>query len=505
MKTPFFALCIFLFSTVTLYYQAPFFFHDMRSADTVYHAAKIARTMEGDPFVDPFSGTKTLYPPLFHLLGAKTASFLGYRPETMIHVFGITTHILLSLSLFVLGYAVFQDIKKAALFYLLFSLIVYAPATKYHLLQGPATLSHPFVFFGMAFILFFWTHKNNLNLYLGAFFLGLACQLWWFNLFFAVPFLSISLFHFRSVRPLFFFVLPFLFTAYHLYSVKEILPFYGSSGEKIPFSFIGTFFLRGQGDYLETLPPWKWNYDPYFSPLKTARDVINFLFFFALSLPGSLFLFFSSFYLFFKKNLTKQTSTLFLCFLAAFLFSALLQIVGNSAHLYRVQLYSHTLLLLFVLATLPSFKFQKTALFLGGFFTLWHVLHNPMTILQNDFVKNEDKEAVSLLKTLSSNERIFFTDTSYRALIFATPFYSLVGNKDGRYYFQDPVSAKAMKEGYLDITRLKNANTALNDFAIKYLGFNKQDPAEKILLKAYLPQGDIVFENAKWTLLKKRT
>lgn len=508
------SLAVFFLSTLILALQAPFFFHEMRSADTVYHAAKIARVQEGGLFVDPFSGTKTLYPPLFHLIGAKSASLTNLTAEEIIHVLGVFTYILLCLSLFFLGFAVFQNVAKASLFFLLFSLIAYAPATKYLLLQGPATFSHPFVFFGMGFLFFFREKEKSSLLYLGAFFLAAACQLWWFNLFFALPFFLLFLFFMRAkiskktfAFSILFFVLPFLFTAFHLLAIKEVLPSYARANEKKNYlSFIGTFFLRGQGDYLETLAPWKWNYDPVSSPLKTSRDVVNFIFFFLFSLTSSLFMFFSSLYLFFRK---KDLSRLLLAlFIAAFLFSALLQLAGNSAHLYRVQLYSHTLLLLFALCALPINwnKAMPLAIVAGSFFTLWHVLHNPNTIGKKDWHSNEDKEAAHWLTSLpdAKEKRHFFTDASYRSLVTMAPFYSLVGNRQGRYYFQDPKSADAMEGAYISIHRFSEWEKAVQDYHIEYLGFNKYDPAERVLLKKYRSKGKIFFENAKWTILKIR-
>lgn len=495
-----FAICILLLSI-----QAPFFFHDVQSADTVYHAAKIVKVLGGSLFTDPFTGTHTLYPPLFHLIGASLALFL--TPIATIHVLGVLTFALLAASLFFLGYSVFQNSKQASLFALLFSFIVYAPAAKYSLLQGPATFSHPLVFFGMGFMFSYRHSKKLSSIYTSALSLSLACQIWWFNLFFAPVFFVFSLMLMQVPKKecrlaAFFFAIPFLFTLFHLYSIQDVLFAYGSEKREVLslLDFFKTFFLRGQGDYLETLPPWKWSYDhTEYSMMKTFRDVINFSFFFLIALPGALFMFFAALFLFFtKKDLPFFTRSLFILFMASFFFSMALTLMGNSAHLYRVQLYSHTLLLLFLIQTIPV---KRGLIILGSVFTIWHVLHNPLTIGKSTSIRLEDQDVAKAIESFS-DKRLFFTDTSYRSLITLTPFYSLVGNGDGRYYFQDPQSAARFKAAYENIVQIADWKKALADFDIKILGFNKLDPQESILQSYYAEKGEIVYENPKWILIK---
>ena len=499
-RTTLFACLIFGISALLLALQPPFFFHEIRSPDTVYHAAKIAKVLDGSLFTDPFTGTLTLYPPLFHIAASGIAWFLS--PDAALHILGVLTFILLSSSLIFLGYSVFQNSRQASVFALLFSLIVYAPATKYILLQGPATLSHPLIFFSMG-ALFFYRQTERLHwLLTSALFFGLACQMWWFNLFFALPFLLISLSGVskkNTLLAILLFILPFSFTAFQLYLIREVLPDYHEVSQEKTRSLLdafSTFFLRGQNDYLETLPPWKWHYDHGLnSHLKTARDSVNFAFFFLISLPAALFMFFASIFLFFKN----KDRLLFYLFLGSFFFSLGLIFIGNSAHLYRVQLYSHTLLLLYIMQTIPI---HRSMMALGAVFTLWHVMHNPLLIGKTDWIPQEDRELAHILEPLAENERFFFLDASYRSLVTITPFYSLVGNKDGRYYFQDPKSAKSMKDAYQNIEHRAEWKQALETFNIKYLGFNKLDSQEALLLDLYRKEGEILYENAKWVLLK---
>lgn len=513
------AFLTFLASTALLSLQAPFYFHEIQSADTVYHAARIDRLLLGQAVVDPFSGTETIYPPLFHLIGALLASLFQLNGEGAIRALGIVSHLFLSSSLLFFSYGFFQNMRLASLFFLFFSFIQYAPATKYLLLQGPATFSHPLVFFGMGAFFFFQKNQKRSWLVLSSFLLSLACQMWWFNLFLAAPFLSIGLFIERKsllkggfLAASLSFLLPFLVTFLHLYSIRETLPLYliETKQEKralIP-SFLSTLFLKGQADYLEALPPWKWSYDPNHSWMKTGRDIINFIFYFFLSLPSSIFILSAAAYLTFKKWI--PLSQAFLLFGTLF-FSIFLLMKGNTAHLYRVQLYTNAFALLLLMHALsffetPSKRYGTGLKFLAScavFFTLWHVLHNPLTIGKAEFHSSEDREAALFIEGIqkAKDQRVFFTDSAYRSLVVLTPFYSLVGNKSGSYYFQDPVSSFQMEEAYTAAVKEGSLQEAIERFHIRFFGFDNTDPTDRLLLKRYRNQGEVVFENKKWTLI----
>ncbi|CRX38758.1 hypothetical protein [Estrella lausannensis] len=514
------ALFTFLLSSLLLLMQAPFFFHDMRSADTVYHAARIDRTLLGQPLIDPFSGTETVYPPFFHLMGAGLASVFHLTGEETIHFLGMATYIFLALSLFFFAYSLLQDTRLASLFCLFFSFVHYAPSTKYLLLQGPATFSHPFIFLGMGAYFHFRNTKNARWLYTGAFLLAVGCQIWWFNLFLAAPFLATALTAERGFltkkvvfRTILCFLLPFFATLCQLYLIRHTLPNYLQEGEKATREllrpFVSTLLLKGQGDYLETLPPWKWHYDPHTSWMKTGRDAVNFVFFFLLSLPSSLFIPLAACYLTLRK---KIAIPLFLLFLLPLLFSILLLFKGNTAHLYRVQLYTGALALLLLIGAISSMEVPikalrqgvKTLAFLACFFTLWHVLHNPLTIGKREFHLPEDQETALYIRKLPAGEkeRILFTDSSYRSLVTLTPFYSLVGNRNGSYYFQDPVTSRKMEQAYQTFIGGRHSQENIEEYPIRLMGFDKTDPVERLLLKRYRNEGEVAFENAKWTLLK---
>lgn len=514
------ALSTFLLSTFFLYLQAPFFFHDIRSADTVYHAARIDRTLLSQPLIDPFSGTETVYPPLFHLLGAGVASLFHLSGEETIHFMGVATYIFLTLSLFFFAYSLLQDVRLSALFCLFFSFIQYAPATKYLLLQGPATFSHPFIFLGMGAFFFFKNTENVKWLYAAAFLLALGCQIWWFNLFLSAPFLAVGLLTERSLltktvvfKTALVFLVPFLGTFYQLYLIRSTLPDYLQEGERASGSplrpFLSTLLLKGQGDYLETLPPWKWHYDPHSSLMKTGRDIVNFGFYFLIALPSSLFILLAVCFLALRK---KIAPSLFLLFLGPLLFSTLLLTKGNTAHLYRVHLYTSALSLLLLISTFSTMEVSsctvkrglKTLALLACFFTVWHVLHNPLTIGRRAFHLPADEEAALYIGQLpmEEKERILFTDSSYRSLVTLTPFYSLVGNRNGSYYFQDPVSSLKMEQAYQAFISGSGWKEIIGSYNIRVMGFDKTDPVERLLLKRYRKEGDVVFENTKWTLLK---
>ena len=551
------ALITFLMGGLILYVQAPFCFHYLCSADTVYHAAKILRVQEGEWFTDPFSGTLTLYPPLFHILFGTISNWLHFNAYETIHLAGMVTYVGTYGALFYLFWTIQRDINSVCASLLLFGLIVYAPSTRFMLLQGPGTFSAIFMILGIASILHYWNDQRILLLFSGTFFLAFAVSLWWFNFFAAAGFLVVVaglwLFwkrgysHKQSLVIVGGLMLPLLFTAWHLYEIRDVLPAYLKESRTTASVFeairecASCYLHKGSGYYLESLPPWRWNEtDEVISTSKLLRDVLNFIQYFLVVLPFHILIIGASIYYFFdmRNKMDSQSRFLRMVWLAAFaifLFSGIVLYVGNGAHLYRVQFFTAILLLGYVVEVVrQSFSISNAKIFTSFLIVVavlcsfWNLIHNPLTSSSGMKLDPDREEVVALIRSLPKHkdQRIFAMEETLRELTPFVTFISFVGNHNGTYYFQDPVSSKQFHDDYLTIQSLSDASMqALKRNQVQYLVFKKDvknnaaalnnDSAwrntekrlhenEDDVLRYYQDRSNIILQNDAWVVLKMR-
>src|SRR4029450_1858573 len=125
-------------AAAALLWQGPFAFY---SPDVRYHTSRILRSSEGELFVDPFAGTLTIYPGLFHFLWGRVQRATGWnalqiaRLASALNVVGILG------AFFFLARQALRDRERAALATLALPLVLFAPTGRYVLLADPGKLS----------------------------------------------------------------------------------------------------------------------------------------------------------------------------------------------------------------------------------------------------------------------------------------------------------------------------------------------------------------------------
>lgn len=156
--------------------HTPFAFY---SPDGSYHAAKLLRAKQGQPFLDPFAGTPSIYPAFFHWWYGALGRILGLEPFRHFSVAGVVNFFGLCVGFFFLGHAALGSLERAALAGLALPLLFYAPSGRHILVANPANLALPLLFAGAAFLVRS-LRGGGRALLAGVFFVSLAANVVWY-------------------------------------------------------------------------------------------------------------------------------------------------------------------------------------------------------------------------------------------------------------------------------------------------------------------------------------
>lgn len=270
-----------LVSGTILALQFPIFIY---SPDGSFHAAKILRVTQGDYFTDPFTGMPTIYPSLFHMFYGLINRVIGFNPIQIVQLIVLVDFLALFAGFYYCAAVLLKNPEEVSLCVLALSLVIYAPTSHYILIAQPSSFSFVFLLLSIGAFYRYVIHFKARYLMLGGVLGSLAVNIWWSNVFSVFAVLAVLTYYLlRYGKPpvlshvvmfVFVFLIPCMYTAWHLYSIRDILPYYLSGSPKkglpdILTTWIVTFLTKGNLQFMHHLNFW----DPSAASSGTAESL----------------------------------------------------------------------------------------------------------------------------------------------------------------------------------------------------------------------------------------
>ena len=185
--------------------------------------------------------------------------------------------------------------------------------------------------------------------------------------------------------------------------------------------------------------------------------------------------------------------------------------IGNHAHVRRIQFIAFIFLLIPFYKSLYENRLRpKRRLIFGAIMvfsilsTLWTVNHSSDKF--DGHIPIRMRELIENIEAMPSHEsaRIFMVDKSILRLMPFVRFFGFVGNIHGKYYSEDPVSSERLYSAYHILLAMKpNWREAMAQNNAKHMIFaHGSSELESELKIFYMQFGEIVFENAEWTIIE---
>ena len=485
--------------------HAPFAFY---SPDGSYHAAKLLRAREGEPFVDPFSGTPSIYPSLFHWCYAALGELLRLSSLRLFGVAGALNFLALFAAFLALARTALGTLERAAFAALLLPLLFYAPSGRHILVANPANLGLPLLLAG-ATLLARSLGGGRAALLGGAALASLAANVVWYLALPAAALLAVRLALDGSWRRprlvaalLVAALLPCAFTAWHFYSISEGLPAYRGFGGGAAFSveilgrWLEALFDKGNRRFL-ALP---------------EHDPLAFAYFYLGVLPFAAFV---SFVVARRAaELSRPHATPALRLLAwsgalTLLLSLGLATTGDFPRVVSVQFAGWAMLALVALewllqergALASAARLAAVAVGLAGL--LATVRHGGPPFEAEPPPRT--RAVIEFLRALPDHARlrVYVSEAHLRELAPFVTFLSFVNHVEGRYHGQDPVSSAELLAAYRAIReRGVGWRAALAAQHVRYLAFRHSDPDDRELGLLYLAEGRAALQNPEWWVVE---
>jgi hypothetical protein len=498
-------------AVVAIFAQPPFAFY---SPDVSYHAARVTRASEGEYFTDPFSGTKTIYPSLFHAVFGTIrrlglSSFDTMRLATAASIFGMLA------GFFRLARVVLPRTADAVSVTLALPLLFIAPSGHGMLIANPVNFSLALLLLGFGCI---WRHlyaERPWQWSLGLGLVSFGVNVSWYQALAAVGVMLPALLVLRrqgrlrrglllGLLPL---ALPCLWTAFQLVSTRDVLPRYWNH----------------QDDLVRwTLRPdvlWEWlvvyltHWNLRFLP--RIRDTFGAFHYFGLVVPFTLIIIGSSLALAWrhrKRPHPLRSTPLGAAALLVFVLSLVMAMLGDFARVSCVQFVSFAFVLLFLATALfeelppPRVRWLGRVVAAGGVVALTYTVTQSRKIPE---LRRTTQVVIDFIAALPDHRhtRIFVSDAYLRRLVPFVPFESFVNHRSGRYYSQDPVSSAEMLSAYEAIVdRDPSATDELARYGVRFLVFHPQGHGrekEAELADAYGSLGRVVLHNREWVMIER--
>jgi len=270
----FIVVTISLLAGVILSIQLPYAYY---AEDSVFHSAKLLAAADNEYFTEAVTGYDIPYPSLFYVINGNAMRIFGLDTFQMDR--------LLQLFIFI-GYffaggfflaSIFRDRRIAALGCLCLVFLLFAPTGKYFLIQNPSNFSIPFMLAGLGFMMKFYRRPLLRFGLIGALLIGIAVDIWWWNI---VPAGGIStgmIYGFYKMRIMKIrlnrilacigvFVLAVSYNLFALYCIRDSLGFHHSmltrhslANSQSMFDLARiwgiTFLTKGNGQFSQYLVP----------------------------------------------------------------------------------------------------------------------------------------------------------------------------------------------------------------------------------------------------------
>jgi hypothetical protein len=503
------------------------------SPDVAFHAAKITRAAGGEFFIDPFTGTPTIYPSLFHFCFGLLKRVLNLDSLQTIRLIVVTDFVGLFAALYYLARAFFPDPEEASLYVLSVPLVFSSPTGRNILLAQPSCFAYVFLILGLGALYRYLGRGRPIHLALGGLLLGLAASIWWTNVFVVTPVVLLlgGVALVRGPRPslaqvMLFAVtigLPWAYTAWELWSVRAILPYL--SRPPAHAGVVGllvlamtTFLTKGNLQFTEFFYFWDLSKAPLAtSGLPVAVRLLNSLasivHYFVLVLPFNLALAGYTLWMVVRNRALTMADaglvrTLPWVGLLILLFSAG---TPDSAHMRRVQFIVYLLWLLFAFKTLPSVVGSaRTRRALAAGVCAASLVSLAFTAVYSarlfaSGLPPTDRALVDFIGARPDHdeERIFMLGDSLRRVAPFVGFRSFVDLRHGLYYWQDPVTAGRLYGDFVTIKE-KGADwrTVLRERGIRLMVFRLSAPDDLAVFRQYQDAGVIRFQNRDWVVLE---
>jgi len=503
------------------------------SPDVSFHAAKLIRAAGGEFFIDPFTGTPTIYPSLFHFCFGLVMRALDLDSLQMIRLIVVTDFVGLFAALYYLARAFFPDPEEASLYVLTVPLVFSSPTGRNILLAQPSCFAYIFVILGLGALYRYLSHRSPVHLGLGGFFLGLAASIWWTNVFVVAPVVLLLAGYalVRGPRPSLAHVmllvvtlgLPWAYTAWELWSVREILPYLSRppahAGVVGLLALAGTTFLtKGNLQFTEFFYFWDLSKAPLARSglpvtIRFLNSLASVVHYFVLVLPFNLALVGYTLWIAVRNRALTMADAGLVRTLPWVGLLILLLSAGtpDSAHMRRVQFIVYILWLIFAYKTLPAVVGSaRTRRALARGVCAASMVSLAFTVVYSSrlFASGlppTDRAVVNFISALPDHDemRIFMLGDSLRRVAPFVAFRSFVDLRQGLYYWQDPVTAGRL---YGDFVTLKEKGadwrTVLRERGIRLMVFRISAPEDLALFRQYQDAGEIRFQNRDWVVLE---
>lgn len=525
-----------LLSGIVLAIQFPMFIY---SPDGSFHAAKILRASGGDYFTDPFTGVATIYPSLFHLFYGLINRAIGFNPIQLIQAIVLIDFLALFAAFYYCAAAFLKSAEEVSLCVLSLSLVIYAPTSHYILNAQPSSFSFVFLLFSIGALYRYVICLHARYLMLGGVMGSLAVNIWWSNFLTVFAVLAVLTYYLLQKRKplalshvamfLFVFLIPCMHTVWHLYSIRDILPYYLSGSPKkgqgeifnVLTTWIVTFLTKGNLPFMHHLNFW----DPsgmstgtvnlLADRTKRLHAMASVVHYFVLVMPFNFLLVVHAIWILLRKQWPNHPgSTLFrtlaICGFAVLLCSSVMLFVVDVGHLRRVHFMISIMFLLLAFTTAPDFvhainlrKCSRLISVAAVFALIYTVVYSPRLFTSN--LSKYDIEVIQFVGSIEDREhqRIFMLGEGLRRIAPFVTLQSFVEAREGRYYHQDPHTASNLYHDFMTMKEKSNEwKFVAREKNIKWVILKTSERVELEVLKQYENDGLLRYRNCEWAVLE---
>jgi hypothetical protein len=494
--------------------QPPFAFY---SPDVSYHTARTLRASEGDWFRDPFAGTLTIYPGLFHVLWGSVQRATGVDTIRIAWMGGLLNIVATWLAFFFLALHLTRDRTRAALATLALGVVILAPTGRYMLLLNPVNFTLAPLFAGFALLVRFLESGRLRDWTLGLALCAFSANVNWYQVLCVAGFLAPLAWRlFRAGRlgartvawGALAFAVPCLWTALHFWTIRPVLPAYRTVGTALGWSAEWSVLRDCVVTYVT-----HWNLK--FLP-QAARSTPATVLFYAVILPATAALLALPAVALARPRLRStipdRAWLALQAALAVFLGSLAMTLTHDLARVAWIQFVSFACVVIFAIEALATALSARIATAASSALAVAGVACLAYTVLHGSgeadpTVSGSTRAVIDFIASQPGHHDmfVFTTEQSTRRLAPFVSFRTFVNHRHGFYVSQDPVSAQEMLDAYQSIlAHDANAAASLARYGVRYLAFRHRDvPRDAELAALYAPETTIALRNREWTLLHR--